>query len=165
MRKKVPTTNPPTPEEQIATLRAQLDSLSRDNESLAADNARLAAEAAESAAAAAEMSEKVAGLEARMARLVEQLKLANLRFFAPKSEKAPTAGQLELDFGDLSLFNDAEAWADPSEPEPELSGGAAPAKPRKRGGKRRIDTSKLERVVVCALQKFLGVFQYPSFGW
>ena len=149
MRKKAPTTNPPTLEEQIATLRAQLESLARDNESLAADNARLAAEAAESAAAAAEMSEKVAGLEAKMARLVEQIKLANLRYFAPRSEKAPAnQPELELDFGDLSLFNDAEAWADPDELEPELDGGASPAKPRRRGGKRRIDTSSLERVVV-----------------
>ena len=149
MRETVPATNPPTLEQENAMLRAQLESLSRDNESLAADNARLAAEAAESSAAMAEMSGRIAGLEAKMARLVEQIKLANLRFFAPKSEKAPAnQPELELDFGDLSLFNDAEAWADPSEPEPELSGGAAPAKPRRRGGKRRIDTANLERVVV-----------------
>ena len=141
MRETVPATNPPTLEQENAMLRAQLESLSRDNESLAADNARLAAEAAESSAAMAEMSGRIAGLEAKMARLVEQIKLANLRFFAPKSEKAPAnQPELELDFGDLSLFNDAEAWADPSEPEPELSGGAAPAKPRRRGGKRRIDS-------------------------
>ena len=141
MKKKVPTPETPTPEEQVATLRAQLESLARDNEALAADNARLAAEAAESAAAVAEMS-------AKMARLVELLKLANLRHFAPKSEKAP-ANQLELDFGDLSLFNDGEAWADPGEPEPELSGagGEAP-KPRRRGGKRVVDTANMERVVI-----------------
>lgn len=147
MKKKAPATNPPTPEQEIAMLRAQLESLARDNESLAADNARLAAEAAESSAAVAEMSGRIAGLEARMAGLVEQIKLANLRFFAPRSEKAP-AGQLALDFSDLSLFNDAEAWADPEEPEPELEVAGAPAKPRRRGGKRRIDTSSLERVVV-----------------
>ena len=129
-------------------LRAQLESLARDNEALAADNARLAAEAAESSAAAAEMSERVAGLEAKMARLVEQVKLANLRYFAPRSEKAP-AGQLALDLSDLSLFNDAEAWADPSGPEPEAGrGDGASAKPRRRGGKRRINTENMERVVV-----------------
>lgn len=139
------TTSPePTPEQrEIALLRAQLASLARDNESLAADNARLAAEAAESAAVAASMSDRVGELEARMARLVEMIKLANLRFFAPRSEAVPD------DQLCLSLFNDAEAWADAGEPEAELSGGdgAAPG-PRRRGGRRLIDTSALERVVV-----------------
>ena len=137
------TTSPePTPEQrEIALLRAQLASLARDNESLAADNARLAAEAAESAAVAASMSGRVSELEARMARLVELIKLANLRHFAPRSERVPDDQMC------LSLFNDAEAWADPHLPEPELADDA-PRKPRRRGGRRRIDTSKLERVVV-----------------
>ena len=131
MRKKPPANVPPTPEQQIATLRAQLESLARDNEALAADNARLAREAAESAAAAADMSARVEDLEGKMARLVEMMKLANMRFFGSKSEKvAPEQ---------LSLFNDAEADADPSVPEPGLAcGGDSPAKPRRRGGKRRI---------------------------
>ena len=131
----------PTPEEQIAMLRAQLESLARDNESLAADNARLASEAAQSAAAVAELTAKVDGLEAKMARLVEQIKLANMRFFGSKSERV-VADQ-------LSLFNDMEAAAD-AHPGDGCGddGGDGPAKPRRRGGKRRIDTSKLERVVV-----------------
>ena len=143
MSRRKTTTTEPTPEQEIALLRAQLASLARDNESLAADNARLAAEAAESAAVAASMSDRVGELEARMARLVEMIKLANLRFFAPRSEAVPD------DQLCLSLFNDAEAWADAGEPEAELSGGdgAAPG-PRRRGGRRRIDTSALERVVV-----------------
>ena len=123
MKKRASKTASPTPEEQIAVLRAQLESLARDNERLAADNARLAAEAAEGAS-------RMAALEAKMARLVEQIKLANLRFFAPRSERVPE------DQMSLSLFNDAEAWADPSEPEP--SGGDGPARPRRRGGRRRI---------------------------
>jgi len=141
MRKKTPANASPTPEQQIATLRAQLESLARDNEALAADNARLAREAAESAAAVADMSAKVEDLEGKMARLVEMMKLANMRFFGSRSEKVVP--------GQLSLFNDAEADADPSVPEPEIAcGGDLPAKPRRRGGKRRIDTSGLERVVV-----------------
>ena len=141
MSRRKTTTTEPTPEQEIALLRAQLASLARDNESLAADNARLAAEAAESAAVAAEMSGRVDELEARMARLVELVKLANLRFFAPRSERVPTDQMC------LSLFNDAEAWADPHLPEPELADDA-PRKPRRRGGRRRIDTSKLERVTI-----------------
>lgn len=139
-RKATPTA--PTPEQEIALLRAQLASLARDNEALAADNARLAAEAAEGAAALSEMSARVASLQSTVDSLVEQIKLANLRFFAPGSERVPTDQMC------LSLFNDAEACADPSEPEPELVGGDSPARPRRRGGRRRIDTSGLERVVV-----------------
>ena len=140
-RKATPTA--PTPEQELALLRAQLASLSRDNESLAAENARLAAEAAEGAAALSEMSARVASLQSTIDSLVEQIKLANLRYFAPRSERVPDDQMC------LSLFNDAEAWADPGEPEPgPACGDNAPARPRRRGGRRRIDTSKLERVVV-----------------
>ena len=141
MSRRIPTTPRPTPEQEVALLRAQLAALARDNDALAADNARLAREASESAAALSDMSDRVSELEARMARLVELIKLANLRHFAPKSERVPDDQMC------LSLFNDAEAWADAGEPEPELAGGA-PGKPGRRGGRRRIDTSKLERVVV-----------------
>ena len=134
MSRRKPTTPEPTPEQELALLRAQLASLSRDNEALAAENARLAAEASE-------MSARVASLQSTVDALVEQIKLANLRFFAPRSERVPDDQMC------LSLFNDAEAFADPSEPEAELVGDG-PAKARRRGGRRRIDTSKLERVVV-----------------
>lgn len=87
------------------------------------------------------MSGRVGELEARMARLVEMIKLANLRFFAPRSQAVPD-DQLRL-----SLFNDAEAWADPHLPEPELADDA-PREPGRRGGRRRIDTSNLERVTI-----------------
>ncbi len=109
-RKTTPTA--PTPEQELALLRAQLASLSRDNESLAAENARLAAEAAEGAAALSEMSARVASLQSTIDSLVERIKLANLRYFAPRSERVPDDQMC------LSLFNDAEAWADPGEPEP-----------------------------------------------
>ena len=127
--------------EQIARLLAQVEPLSRDNERLAADNAELARAAAEAARVPAdlerELREELAAVRAERDRLVELVRLANQRFFGCKSEKvAPDQ---------LSLFNDMEAAVDPCAPEPEM---AAPAKPRRRGGKRRIDYSKLEQVVV-----------------
>lgn len=134
MSRRKSTLTGPTPEQELALLRAQLASLSRDNEALAAENARLAAEASD-------MSARVASLQSTVDALVEQVKLANLRFFAPRSERVPD------DQMSLSLFNDAEAFAGPSEPEAELAGDG-PAKARRRGGRRRIDTSGLERVVV-----------------
>lgn len=62
-----------TAERQIALLRAQIKSLARDNEKLAAENSRLAAEAAVEHA-------RIAELECKMARIIEQIKLANTRF-------------------------------------------------------------------------------------
>uniref|UniRef100_UPI00197EF214 IS66 family transposase zinc-finger binding domain-containing protein n=1 Tax=Adlercreutzia sp. ZJ141 TaxID=2709406 RepID=UPI00197EF214 len=159
MKRKSSKTDPLTPEQQIAMLQAQLASLARDNETLARDNSMLIAEAARLAAekahvvaekvsVMAEMSAKMEGyetkiesLEARMARLVEMLKLANMRFFGSKSEKVIP--------DQLSLFNDVEVWADASKEEPELdSTSKTSTKPRKRGGRRRINTANLERVII-----------------
>ena len=120
-------------EGQIALLRAQIESLARDNERLAAENSRLAAEAAAEHA-------RIAELEGKMARIVEQIKLANTRFFGSRSEKVVP--------GQLSLFNGVEASADTDAKEPSVADALSPARPRRRGGKRRIDTSRLERVVV-----------------
>ena len=89
--------------QQIALLRAQIESLARDNEKLAAENSRLAAEAAAESA-------RIAELEGKMARIIEQIKLANTRFFGSKSEKVVPE--------QLSLFNGVEASADPSAEEP-----------------------------------------------
>lgn len=126
--------------EQIASLLAQVESLSRDNERLAADNAKLARDAAELARVPAELErelrEELAAVKAERDRLVEMVRLANQRFFGCRSEKVVP--------DQLSLFNDMEAAADDSAPEPE----PGPSKPRRRGGKRRIDFSKLEQVVV-----------------
>lgn len=147
MERTIPTTSPPSQEDVIATLRAQIAALSRDNEALAADNARLAADAARSAAGLAEASarleeaaSRIEGLEAKLARLVEQTRLANVRYFGSRSEKVIPE--------QLSLFNDVEAAAVPDAAEPALEEALAQRKPRRRGGKRRVDTSKLERVVV-----------------
>ena len=127
--------------EQIARLLAQVDSLSRDNDRLAADNAELARAAAEAARMPAdlerELREELAAVRAERDRLIELVRLANQRFFGCRSEKVIP--------GQLSLFNDMEAAAEPCAAEPE---SAAQAKPGRRGGKRRIDYSRLEQVVV-----------------
>ena len=131
-----------SPEERIARLMAQVESLSRDNERLARDNAELARAAAEAARApgalAEELRAELAAVKAERDRLIELVRLSNQRFFGCRSEKVVP--------DQLSLFNDMEAAADGS-PEPFFD-EAVPPKPRKRGGKRRIDYSKLEQVVV-----------------
>ena len=128
--------------EQIARLMAQVESLSRDNERLARDNAELAKAASEAARApealAEELRAELAAVKAERDRLIELVRLSNQRFFGCKSEKVVP--------DQLSLFNDMEAAADGS-PEPAFD-EAVPPKPRKRGGKRKIDYSKLEQVVV-----------------
>ena len=129
-------------EEPIARLTAQVESLSRGNERLARDNAELAKAAADAVRAPAELAEELraelAAVKAERDRLIELVRLSNQRFFGCKSEKVIP--------DQLSLFNDMEAAADGS-PEPEFD-EAVPARPRRRGGKRRIDYSKLEQVVV-----------------
>lgn len=129
-------------EELIARLTAQVESLSRDNERLARDNAELAKAAADAVRAPAELAEELraelAAVKAERDRLIELVRLSNQRFFGCKSEKVVP--------GQLSLFNDMEAAADGS-PEPAFD-EAVPPKPRKRGGKRKVDYSKLEQVVV-----------------
>ncbi len=129
-------------EELIARLTAQVESLSRDNERLARDNAELARAAADAArgpaAVAEELRAELAAVRAERDRLIELVRLSNQRFFGCRSEKVIP--------DQLSLFNDMEAAADES-PEPAFE-DAVPAKPRKRGGKRKVDYSKLEQVVV-----------------
>lgn len=127
--------------EQIARLLAQVESLSRDNERLAADNARLARDAAEAARVPAglerELREELAAVKAERDRLVEMVRLANQRFFGCRLERVVP--------DQLSLFNDTEAAADPNAAEPESN---ARAKPRWRGGRRVVDYSRFEQVVV-----------------
>ena len=122
-------------EKQVALLMAQVESLSRDNERLARDNAEMASEMSRAAAA---LESELEAVRIERDRLLELVKLANQRMFGCKSEKVIP--------DQLSLFNDMEAAADDSA-EPALEDAIQP-KPRRRGGKRKIDYSKLEQVII-----------------
>lgn len=135
MSKETCNISQPTSEDQIATLLAQVESLSRDNERLAKDNAHMASEMTRIADT---LEAELEAVRAERDRLIELVRLANQRFFGSKSEKVIP--------DQLSLFNDMEAAADDAD-EPALEDVLA-AKPRRRGGKRKIDYSKLEQVVV-----------------
>jgi len=80
-----------------------------------------------------ELKAEIKQLEAQVQWLMEQLKLARHRQFGASSEKTP------LD--QLSMFNEAEATADPTVPEPEIE-QAAPRR-RTQKGKREKDFSGL----------------------
>lgn len=121
--------------EQIARLMAQIESLSRDNESLARDNAKMAEEMGRISST---FEAELASVRAERDRLIEQIKLANQRFFGCKSERVIP--------DQLSLFNDMEAAAD-NAPEPAFD-DAVGKMPRRRGGKRKIDYSALEQVTI-----------------
>lgn len=122
---------------QLADMQAKMDVMARDNEALSRELDTLAKE---SSATIANLNAQLAGQQAEIARLLEQVRLANCRFFGSKSEKVVPE--------QLSLFNDVEAAADPSVPEPSVDDVVAKPKARRRGGKRRIDLSSLETVVI-----------------
>jgi len=85
---------------------------------------------------------EIAGMQAEIERLkrenfylAEQLRLWKLRQFGPSSEK--TAAIVDQ----VSLFNEAEAEADPTVPEPDID--QAVPKRKKQKGKREKDFSAL----------------------
>jgi hypothetical protein len=89
----------------------------------------------------AEKDRKIAELELQNQWLLEQLKLSKQRQYGTSSEK-------NLDGGEqLSIFNEAEATADPAAAEPELE--QVTYKRKKQKGKREADFSGLpvEQVV------------------
>ena len=145
--------------ERLEALAATVESLSRDNESLAAQAAEAQRDAADAmravAAVTAERDELAARCDealaqrdmarAELERVVEQIKIANARLYAPRTEKVPPE-QMSLY---LQLFNGAEADADEAVPEPAYEDAvAAPQRERKRGGKRRLDYESMETVVI-----------------
>lgn len=125
MGKQIAKQNPTQDDALVTTLQAQLSSLILDNERLSKDDVRLIKKAQEH-------SRLIEELNTKMARLVELIKLANMRLFGSKSERVIPE--------QLSLFNSVEASADPNVSEPKLSEALNPPKPHRRGGKRRIDT-------------------------
>ena len=91
----------------------------------------------------AEKERKIAELELQNQWLLEQLKLSKQRQYGTSSEK-------NLDGGEqLSIFNEAEATADPTAAEPALEQIIPEHKRRKQKGKREADFSGLpvEQVV------------------
>ena len=124
---------------QMSEMRAKMDCLARDNEALSRE---LDALARESQATISSLRSQLEGRQAEIERLLEQIRLANRRFFGSKSEKASPE--------QLSLFNDVESAADGSAAEPSLEDVADNKAPknRRRGGKRKIDLARFETVVV-----------------
>lgn len=104
-----------------------------------------------------EMTGSILALKGEVDRLTEELRLARGRQFGQKSEKAP-ADQMRL-----SIFDEVEAEASAEAPEPALERGPVPEAPgrRRRGGRRRIDMSKLERRVI---DHVVGDPRCPSCG-
>ena len=132
---------------QVTSLESQVNLLVKDNENLAKDNALLATDLVTLKQATDEKIDaitkdrdtQVAHWKNECDKLVEQIKLANMRYFGSKSEKVIP--------GQLSLFNEMEVNQDPSIEEPALEKTLDP-RPRKRGGKRTLDLTKLETVYV-----------------
>lgn len=132
---------------QLETLTSQVSVLVADNESLIQDNAHLTQDVVDTKRGfdqkieeiTADYEAQVDHLKKERDKIIEQIKLANMRHFGSKSERV-IANQ-------LSLFNEMEASADPKVLEPVLEDVLDP-KPRRRGGKRVIDLEKLETVVI-----------------
>ena len=124
---------------QVADMRARMDTMARDDEALSRELAELSRESSETIS---ELRGKLDEQQAEIARLLEQIRLANCRFFGSKSEKVVPE--------QLSLFNDMDAAADPSAAEPSVADAVEPAakKRHRRGGKRRIDLSSFETIVI-----------------
>ena len=129
---------------QIAEMQARMDTITRDNDSLIRDNEVLARELQESSQTITNLKSQLDEQQVEIERLREQIRLANCRFFGSKSEQVVPE--------QLSLFNDVDFSADESVPEPKLEEvidtKASKPKKRKRGGKRKIDLSKFETIVI-----------------
>ena len=93
------------------------------------------------------MSEKMSGMDQKMQLLMEQVILGNKARFGRSSEKMPDTDQIsfmEVD-GNIVYFNEAEAFADPAEPEPVIE---EPKRGKKTRGKREADLKDLPVNVV-----------------
>ena len=95
-----------------SSLESKIDALAKDNGALAKDNATLSKD---------NVAIKVQAdyYKSELDKLIEQVKIANARRFGAKSDRIKPY--------QVSLFNDMEAAADLTAPEPEL----APGKPKK----------------------------------
>lgn len=128
---------------QVAELLAQVRALAAQNDALAKENAKLAEDMASITAKAADtintLKAEIDEANSIIESLIEKIKKANQALYGTSSEKVIPE--------QLSLFNDCEATFDSDVPEPEVD-DVLPTKPRKRGGKAKIDYSKFETVIV-----------------
>lgn len=128
---------------QVAALLAQVRALADQNDALAKENAKIAEDMASVAAKAADtinaLKAELDEANGVIESLIEKIKKANQALYGTSSEKVVPE--------QLSLFNDCEATYDPEAPEPDVD-DILPKKPRKRGGKTKIDYSKFETVVI-----------------
>ena len=132
-------------DEAVAAVRAEMQARleSERAEAAARTEEAVAAAVAEAVAAVrAEMQAEIDRASADNARLLEQFKLLQARFFGSRAERAE-----RVDPRQLSLFNDFEADAD-ANAEPVEDTAPKSVKRRRRGGKRAIDLGSLETVVV-----------------
>lgn len=87
-----------------------------------------------------ELTSQLADTKRELNRLIEQIKLANMRFFGSRSEKVIPE--------QLSLFNECEATSNTDTVEPSVEDVLPKRRSRRRGGKPVIDYSKFETIVI-----------------
>lgn len=98
----------------------------------------------------AQLTEEMHSMSAEMKKLSDQLVSMNRHRFGRSTEKLEDTAQLSFRFeedGSIALFNEAEALADPSFPEPETL-EAKPKRTKKRTGKKQEDLSGLPVEVI-----------------
>ncbi len=128
-----------TDAEKVAWLVQRMASLEAQNDALAKQASDFAADVSAANSRIADLECRLAEERAEKLRLIEQVRLAGMRYFGCKSERVVP--------GQMPLFNDPEAEGDPAAAEPEID-DALPRRPRRRGGKRVIDYDRLETAVV-----------------
>ena len=133
-----------SPSEQIEFLLGALNASEKRADALIAENAKTVADMSVMASTLTKRINKLEGEleDARkaLASVIEQIKLANMQHFGSKSEHVRP--------DQLSLFNDFEAASSTSVPEPAIEEILPKKASHKRGGKRTIDYSRFETVVI-----------------
>ena len=129
-----------TDAEKVAWLMQRMALLEAQNDALAKQASDFAADVSAANARILDLESKLAATEAELKRVIEQIKLAGMRYYGCKSEKVVP--------GQIPLFNDSEAESDTTAAEPEIDDVLPKKKPHKRGGKSTIDYDRLETVVI-----------------
>ena len=131
-------------DEQIAYLIRALRSSEARALAAEAEHAKIASDISALSAAyekkISDLTSQLADTKHELDRLIEQIKLANMRYFGSRSEKVIP--------GQLSLFNECEATSSTDTAEPNVEDVLPRRRPRRRGGKPSIDYSKFETVII-----------------